>query len=95
MTGADQAARTSRGHQALHLAAENGHADTVRMLLDNGADPEAKDEVRLSLSLLHPPSPPPGTYDKCPRLVFLAMANTGDGKGTNAPRLSYCTSFRT
>lgn len=43
--GADRAARTSRGHQALHLAAENGHTETVRMLLDNQADPNAKDEV--------------------------------------------------
>ena len=43
--GADPSARTSRGHQALHLAAENGHTETVRMLLDSGADLNAKDEV--------------------------------------------------
>ena len=44
-SGADRAARTSRGHQALHVASENGHTETVRMLLDNGADPNAKDQV--------------------------------------------------
>lgn len=44
-SGADRAARTSRGHQALHVAAENGHTETVRVLLDNGADPNAKDQV--------------------------------------------------
>lgn len=46
LPGADKAARTSRRHQALHLAAENGHTETVKMLLDNDADPNAKDEVR-------------------------------------------------
>lgn len=44
--GADPSARTSRGHQALHLAAENGHTETARMLIDSGADLNAKDGVR-------------------------------------------------
>ena len=29
---------------ALHLAAKNGHIDTVRLLLEKGADPNAKDK---------------------------------------------------
>jgi hypothetical protein len=34
------------GYTVLIRAAENGHADCLRMLLDAGADTEAKDEVR-------------------------------------------------
>ena len=33
------------GKRALHLAAEEGHADTVKLLLENGADTNATDDV--------------------------------------------------
>ena len=36
------------GWTALMLAVSEGHTDCVRLLIDNGADKEAKDEVRYS-----------------------------------------------
>ena len=33
------------GMTALHLAADGGHADTVKLLLENGADIKAMDKV--------------------------------------------------
>ena len=39
------------GDTALTLAASNGHADCVRLLIDVGANKEAKDIVRTILSL--------------------------------------------
>jgi hypothetical protein len=40
--------RAQNGWTALICAATNGHADCVRLLLDAGADKEAKDSVRAS-----------------------------------------------
>jgi FOG: Ankyrin repeat len=36
-------ARNSRGETPLHCAAGSGHSDVVRLLLERGADPEARD----------------------------------------------------
>ena len=50
-----------RGRTALHVAvraAGNGHAATVTLLLDRGADIEAKDNVRH-------PNPPEDTVGGC------------------------------
>ncbi len=38
-------ARTQNGQTALMCAAENAHADCVRLLLDAGADVNARDRV--------------------------------------------------
>ena len=38
-------ATSQNGSTALHEAAERGYKDTVELLLDRGADLEAKDEV--------------------------------------------------
>jgi len=35
------------GAAALMMAADNGHSDCVRMLIDAGADKEAKSKVRI------------------------------------------------
>ncbi len=35
------------GFSALLIAAEKGHADCARLLIDAGADKEAKDRVRV------------------------------------------------
>ena len=35
------------GNTALILAAEQGHADCLRLLIDAGADKDAKDRVRV------------------------------------------------
>ncbi len=35
------------GHTALILAAQNGHAECVRLLIDAGADKEAAGRVRI------------------------------------------------
>ncbi len=40
------AAAAQRGNTALICAAENGHADCARLLLDAGADKNAKTNVR-------------------------------------------------
>ena len=40
------------GDTPLHLATRNGHKDAVRALLQGGADPNMRDEVRSPL-LLH------------------------------------------
>ncbi len=40
---------SQRGKSALIYAAMNGHADSMRMLIDVGADKEVKDEVRVGL----------------------------------------------
>ena len=40
--------RAQDGRTALMFAAENGHADCARLLLDAGADKVAKDNVRAS-----------------------------------------------
>ncbi len=40
------------GRTALMCAAENGHADCVRLMLDAGADKNAVDEVRASAACL-------------------------------------------
>ena len=39
------------GDTALTAAAKNGHTDCVRLLLDGGADKEAKNNVRFSSQL--------------------------------------------
>ncbi len=41
-------ARAQDGWTALIWAAEKGHADCARLLLDSGADKEAKDKVRAT-----------------------------------------------
>ena len=45
-------ARAQYGYTALIWAARNDHADCTRLLLDAGADKNAKDEVRVSLPCL-------------------------------------------
>ena len=35
--------KDSKGHSALMLAAYNGHQETVKLLLDRGADPNSLD----------------------------------------------------
>ena len=40
--GAEVNARNKRGHTVLYCAGGHGHADTVRLLLDNNADADAK-----------------------------------------------------
>ena len=44
---------TQSGYTALFWAARRGHADCVRVLLEGGADKEAKDEVRFIKRHLH------------------------------------------
>ena len=41
--GADVNARNDRGTTALYIACERGNAETAKLLLDHGADPDAKD----------------------------------------------------
>lgn len=41
--GVDIDARTKDGQTPLHLAAEKGNSELMKLLLDNGADPEARD----------------------------------------------------
>lgn len=36
--------RTSEGETLLMLASKHGHTETVRLLLEKGADPEARDQ---------------------------------------------------
>ena len=43
---AHMAAWSQNGHTALMCAAESGHVDCARLLLDAGADMNAKDVVR-------------------------------------------------
>jgi ankyrin repeat protein len=43
---------TQYGWTALMLAAYNGHAGCTRLLLDGGADKEAKTKVRLKIESL-------------------------------------------
>jgi ankyrin repeat protein len=38
---------SQRGYTALICAAENGHADCVRLLIDAGADMDARNNVRI------------------------------------------------
>ena len=40
--GADVNAANPRGHTVLYCAGGHGHLDSVKLLLDNGADPHAK-----------------------------------------------------
>jgi ankyrin repeat protein len=44
------------GYTALMWAAGNGHADCVRLLIDAGADKEAKDHVRVGRCFVEAPS---------------------------------------
>lgn len=44
--GADEKANDKAGFTALHTAAEWGRLETVRLLLNQGADPEAKTKDR-------------------------------------------------
>jgi ankyrin repeat protein len=44
--------RAQNGSTALMFAAEKGHVDCVRLLLDAGADKEAKNEVRASAGVV-------------------------------------------
>jgi ankyrin repeat protein len=46
-------ARAQNGSTALILAADNGHTGFVRMLLDAGADKDAKNSVRVLDLWLH------------------------------------------
>jgi ankyrin repeat protein len=48
-------ARSQNGFTALICAAENGHADCARLLLDAGADKEVKNLVRASAGVLYGP----------------------------------------
>ena len=43
--------QTQDGLTALILAAKNGEADCVRLLLDCGADKDAKDKVHISFAV--------------------------------------------
>ena len=42
--------RDPSGNTALMLAARNGHAEVIQILLSKGADPKAVREVKLNLS---------------------------------------------
>ena len=48
--GADPNARTTDGQTPLHRAAENSDHETIRILLDAGADPERTDQERTDAS---------------------------------------------
>lgn len=42
----DPGPRAQWGSRPLHMAAQNGHIDAARILLERGAEKEAKDDVR-------------------------------------------------
>jgi ankyrin repeat protein len=58
---------TAHQHYALRYAATNGHTDTVRYLLQRGADPRASDDFALRASRLN-------GHDEVVKLLLAAAA---------------------